>query len=71
LWLLGIELRTSGRALSGLNYWAISPALHVFFNTIKLPINQLSHDPLLMFFIIWVHPNDRVREDDTEMAWSF
>jgi hypothetical protein len=26
MWLLGIELRTSGRAVSALSYWAISPA---------------------------------------------
>ena len=26
MWLLGIELRTSGRAVSALNLWAISPA---------------------------------------------
>jgi hypothetical protein len=26
MWLLGIELRTSGRAFSALNHWAISPA---------------------------------------------
>jgi hypothetical protein len=27
MWLLGIELRTSGRAVSTLSHWAISPAL--------------------------------------------
>ena len=27
MWLLGVELRTSGRAVSALNHWAISPAL--------------------------------------------
>jgi hypothetical protein len=27
MWLLGIELRTSGRAVGALNHWAISPAL--------------------------------------------
>ena len=26
MWLLGIELRTSGRAVNALNHWAISPA---------------------------------------------
>jgi len=26
MWLLGIELRTSGRAVGALNHWAISPA---------------------------------------------
>jgi hypothetical protein len=26
MWLLGIELRTSRRAVGGLNHWAISPA---------------------------------------------
>jgi hypothetical protein len=30
MWLLGIELRTSGRAVSALNHWAISPALAPF-----------------------------------------
>ena len=27
MWLLGFELRTSGRSVSALNHWAISPAL--------------------------------------------
>jgi len=31
MWLLGFELRTSGRAVSALNHWAISPALLFFF----------------------------------------
>ena len=31
MWLLGIELRTSGRAASALNRWAISPAPLFFF----------------------------------------
>jgi len=31
MWLLGIELRTSGRAVSALNLWAISPALLLLF----------------------------------------
>jgi hypothetical protein len=31
MWLLGIELRTSGRAVSALNHWAISPAPNIFF----------------------------------------
>jgi hypothetical protein len=30
MWLLGIELQTSGRAVSALNPWAISPAPEVF-----------------------------------------
>jgi len=33
MWLLGIELRTSGKAVSALNHWAISPAPYwVIFN---------------------------------------
>jgi hypothetical protein len=32
MWLLGIELRTSGRAVSALNLWAISPAAYAAFN---------------------------------------
>ena len=38
MWLLGIELRTSGRAVSALNRWAISPAQtwrFVFLSLIK------------------------------------
>ena len=31
MWLLGIELKTSGRAVNALNHWAISPALFFFF----------------------------------------
>jgi hypothetical protein len=31
MWLLGIELRTSGRAVRALNRWAISPALDNWF----------------------------------------
>ena len=34
MWLLGIELRTSGRAVSALNHWAISPAHSCYY---KLP----------------------------------
>jgi len=30
-WLLGIELRTSGRTVSALSHWAISPAPHLSF----------------------------------------
>jgi len=35
LWLLGIELRTSGRAVSALNHWAIAPSPHgdILFST--------------------------------------
>jgi hypothetical protein len=31
MWLLGIELRTSGRAVGALNRWAISPAPETVF----------------------------------------
>jgi hypothetical protein len=30
MWLLGFELRTSGRAVNALNHWAISPAPQIF-----------------------------------------
>jgi len=30
MWLLGIELRTSGRAVGALNHWVTSPALFLF-----------------------------------------
>lgn len=33
MWLLGIELMTSERAVSALNYWAISPAAFKFLWT--------------------------------------
>ena len=37
MWLLGFELRTSGRAVSALNRWAISPApRYRFLNLLKL-----------------------------------
>jgi hypothetical protein len=32
MWLLGFELKTSGRAVSAVNHWAISPAREFFFN---------------------------------------
>jgi hypothetical protein len=31
MWLLGIELRTSGRAVSVLNYWALSPDFKIIY----------------------------------------
>jgi hypothetical protein len=34
MWLLGIELRTSGRAVSVLNHWAISPATFIIFKCV-------------------------------------
>jgi len=34
MWLLGIELRTSGRAVSAFNHWAISPASWCFLSVI-------------------------------------
>ena len=37
MWLLEIELRTSGRAVSALNLWAISPALFHTFLCEKIP----------------------------------
>jgi hypothetical protein len=38
MWMLGIELQTSGRAASALNHWDISPApwLNIFFLKIHL-----------------------------------
>ena len=41
MWLLGIELRTSGRAVSALNRWAISPALlSTFKDRLKTTLKQ-------------------------------
>jgi hypothetical protein len=31
MWLIGVELRTSGRAVIALNHWAISPTLRLVF----------------------------------------
>jgi hypothetical protein len=37
MWLLGIELRTSGRAVGALNHWAISPApTFLFFKPVRI-----------------------------------
>jgi hypothetical protein len=38
MWLLGIELRASGRTVSALNCGAISPALNCFFLIAALKI---------------------------------
>jgi hypothetical protein len=46
MWLLGIELRTSGRAVGALNCWAISPALLLPF------ILSQGHTKLLMLPLI-------------------
>ena len=37
MWVLGIELRTSGRAVSALNYWAISAAPLLFLPLRETP----------------------------------
>jgi len=51
MWLLGIELRSFGRAVSALNHWAISPALQPQFLKVKMfkknknyKLNQISWD---------------------------
>jgi len=49
MWLLGIELRTSGRAASALNHWAISPAPLTCFLTehrTTSPRGGLTHNGL-------------------------
>ena len=50
MWLLGIELRSSGRAARLLNYWAVSPAPNQFFKIITGTIHSWR---LLYFPIIW------------------
>ena len=40
MWLLGIELRTSGRAVSALNHWVIFPALLFIFNLTQSRISR-------------------------------
>jgi hypothetical protein len=43
MWLLGFELRTSGRAVSALNHWAIPPApsRHSWHKKIVLLVNSI------------------------------
>jgi hypothetical protein len=49
MWLPGIELRTSGRAVSALNHWAISPAL--IFDVLKHFSLKLHH----YFYLKWTY----------------
>ena len=42
MWLLGFELRTSGRAVSALNHWAISPARVAWFLIWESELHVLS-----------------------------
>ena len=45
-WLLGLELRTSGRARSATNHWAVSPApSSEIFNSRKLPCSETKPSP--------------------------
>jgi hypothetical protein len=50
MWLLGIEFRTSGRAVSALNHWAISPTplITLSFVLIFLKMYSLYIDAPLM-----------------------
>ena len=45
MWLLGIELRTSGRGLSALNRWVVSPALifsnPIYFNDLFIYVSRI------------------------------
>jgi hypothetical protein len=45
MWLLGIELRTFGRAIRALNHWAISPAPNTwdFKNYYEIHLEEVSH----------------------------
>jgi hypothetical protein len=45
MWLVGIELRTSGRAVSALNCWAISPALDLLLDGLQHVI-EMAHSGL-------------------------
>jgi len=63
MWLLGIELRTSGRAVGALNHWAISPAPHFsFLDSCVLPIfshRQLRRCKLVIIKLenfLWLDP---------------
>jgi hypothetical protein len=51
MWLLGIELRTCGRAVSALNHWATSPALCIpFFFCVH--VGERLTTPLSQLFIV-------------------
>jgi hypothetical protein len=52
MWLLGIELRTSGRAVSALNHWAISPAQIIYsFFIPSLPPSGFHQSSITPFFL--------------------
>jgi hypothetical protein len=45
MWLLGIELRTCGRAVNALTYWAISPAPKIIFKGLSFTAKKkLTHE---------------------------
>jgi len=52
MWLLGFELRTSGRAVSALNLWAISPTCLSSFLSLSLPLSL----PSFLSFFLSIHP---------------
>jgi hypothetical protein len=55
MWLVGIELKTSGRAVSALNHWAISPALLLgTLSYIKGRAFELEKFHILSNFILFV-----------------
>jgi hypothetical protein len=62
MWLLGIELRTFGRAISALNCWAISPARHMCVSSLKAHMDLESKGlnmsaPVYMFAYVLMVPN--------------
>ena len=62
MWLLGIERRTSGRTVSALKCWAISPALIIDFHTsfifldpIPSPLSYASSTHVSFHFHYYLH----------------
>jgi hypothetical protein len=51
MWLQGIELRTSGRAVSVLNCWAISPAPQIFVFNTDLIMNQYEYSQTICMYV--------------------
>ena len=53
MWLLGIELRTCGRAVSAPNHWAISPAQERSFSALSEDWNSVPSIHVQQLTMIW------------------
>lgn len=57
VWVLRIEYKTSGRAVSVLNYWDIFPAQIIFFKASfnqKLNLHPVCHKPSVLIKVIYI-----------------